>query len=287
MSEKSLELGELFKELRLARGLKLKDVARENLSVSQLSKFENGQTMLAADKLLIAIQGIHMTFSEFGYALTQYQESDLFKIGNQLVNFQAKRDVEGLRDLLKNYRPRETYEVYHQLNKLVLKSAIHSLEPSFEITNEEKEFLTSYLFAIEEWTEYELYLFGNTLFILSDEDLIFLGKAFIERDKLYKDLSEHKKRAELVLINLILVLVEHRDFYYASYFINSLEKMLNYQDMFARIVLNFLKKVMNYIENGKVDLSDIEAYIDLIEQLDNPTLVMFLRTNLEQIVNNQ
>ncbi|MCT7700375.1 MAG: helix-turn-helix domain-containing protein, partial [Lactobacillus iners] len=103
MSEKSLELGELFKELRLARGLKLKDVARENLSVSQLSKFENGQTMLAADKLLIAIQGIHMTFSEFGYALTQYQESDLFKIGNQLVNFQAKRDVEGLRDLLKNY----------------------------------------------------------------------------------------------------------------------------------------------------------------------------------------
>lgn len=149
MSEKSLELGELFKELRLARGLKLKDVARENLSVSQLSKFENGQTMLAADKLLIAIQGIHMTFSEFGYALTQYQESDLFKIGNQLVNFQAKRDVEGLRDLLKNYRPRETYEVYHQLNKLVLKSAIHSLEPSFEITNEEKEFLTSYLFAIE------------------------------------------------------------------------------------------------------------------------------------------
>lgn len=31
MSEKSLELGELFKELRLARGLKLKDVARENL----------------------------------------------------------------------------------------------------------------------------------------------------------------------------------------------------------------------------------------------------------------
>ncbi|MCT7780460.1 MAG: Rgg/GadR/MutR family transcriptional regulator, partial [Lactobacillus iners] len=41
------------------------------------------------------------------------------------------------------------------------------------------------------------------------------------------------------------------------------------------------------IEDGKVDLSDIEAYIDLIEQLDNPTLVMFLRTNLEQIVNNQ
>lgn len=45
--EKSMQLGELYRELRIARGLKLKDVARENLSVSQLSRFENGQSMLA------------------------------------------------------------------------------------------------------------------------------------------------------------------------------------------------------------------------------------------------
>lgn len=83
MLGKSLELGELYKELRVARGLKLKDVARENLSISQLSKFENGQTMLAADKLLLAIQGIHMSFSEFSYALTHYQMSDFFQTGKK------------------------------------------------------------------------------------------------------------------------------------------------------------------------------------------------------------
>ena len=54
MLRKSLELGELYKELRIARGLKLKDISKKNLSISQLSKFENGQTMLAADKLLIS-----------------------------------------------------------------------------------------------------------------------------------------------------------------------------------------------------------------------------------------
>lgn len=43
MLGKSLELGELYRELRIARGLKQRDVARDNLSVSQLSKFENGQ----------------------------------------------------------------------------------------------------------------------------------------------------------------------------------------------------------------------------------------------------
>ncbi|WP_019770867.1 Rgg/GadR/MutR family transcriptional regulator [Streptococcus sobrinus] len=284
MLGKSLELGELYKELRMARGLKQKDVAKDNLSVSQLSKFENGQTMLAADKLLLAIQGIHMTFSEFGYALTQYQESDFFKTGQQLMMLQSKNDVDGLKQILDNYEEKESYATYDRLNKLVIKAATYTLDSTYEITSEEKEFLTSYLYAIEEWTEYELYIFGNTLFILSDEDLIFLGKAFVERDKLYRNLPAHKSRAELVLLNLTLILLEHRNFYHASYFIDNLEKMLTYQDMFARIFLKFLKMVMDYLKDKGTSLNDVENFINLIDKLDNPTLVMYLRTNLEQII---
>lgn len=284
MLGKSLELGELYKELRMARGLKQKDVAKDNLSVSQLSKFENGQTMLAADKLLLAIQGIHMTFSEFGYALTQYQESDFFKTGQQLMMLQSKNDVDGLKQILDNYEEKESYATYDRLNKLVIKAATYTLDSTYEITSEEKEFLTSYLYAIEEWTEYELYIFGNTLFILSDEDLIFLGKAFVERDKLYRNLPAHKSRAELVLLNLTLILLEHRNFYHASYFIDNLEKMLTYQDMFARIFWKFLKMVMDYLKDKGTSLNDVENFINLIDKLDNPTLVMYLRTNLEQII---
>ena len=45
------ELGEFYKELRLARKLKQSDVACDGLTASQLSKFELGQSMLSADKL--------------------------------------------------------------------------------------------------------------------------------------------------------------------------------------------------------------------------------------------
>jgi len=71
--DRKIQLGELYKELRIARGLKQKDVARKGLSIAQLSKFENGQTMLSADKLLIAIESIHMTFEEFGHKLNNYE----------------------------------------------------------------------------------------------------------------------------------------------------------------------------------------------------------------------
>ena len=87
--------------------------------------------------------------------------------------------------------------------------AIHGLETDYVITDDENEFLTTYLYAIEEWTEYELYILGNT---------------FVNRDKLYRALPSHKKRAELVFLNLILILIERKKFYHASYFIRLVRK---------------------------------------------------------------
>ena len=72
-SNELLKLGEFYKELRIARKVKQKDVAKNKLSVSQLSKFESGQTMLSADKMLEVIEGINLTFSEFGFALRDYK----------------------------------------------------------------------------------------------------------------------------------------------------------------------------------------------------------------------
>lgn len=284
MLRKSLELGELYKELRIARGLKLKDISKKNLSISQLSKFENGQTMLAADKLLIAIEGINMSFSEFGYAMNQYQESSFFKTGNKLVQLQAQKDLSGLKKILTDYDDTESSKVYNRLNKLVIKVAIHGLDSDYVITNEEIEFLTTYLYSIEEWTEYELYIFGNTMTILSDKDLIFLGKAFVKRDKLYCALPSHKKNAEIVHLNLILILIEHKKFHHIDFFINNIEQLLTYQDMFSIVFLNFLKNLLAYVKGELTNLTSIKEYISMVEKLGNPTLATFLEIILEQIV---
>ena len=284
MLGKSLELGELYKELRIARGLKLKDIARNNLSVSQLSKFENGQSMLAADKLLLAIDGINMSFSEFGYAMNQYQESTFFKTGKKIVQLQAQKDLAGLKKILVDYDDSESPSVYNRLNKLVIKAAIQGLDPEYIITNDEIEFLTTYLYGMEEWTEYELSMFGNTMIVLSDSDLIFLGKAFVNRDKLYCVLPSHKKNAEIVHLNLILILIERKKFYHANFFIESIERLLTYQDMFAIVFLNFLKQTMAYLKGEGTNLTSIEEYINMVAKLGNPTLAVFLKTNLEQII---
>ncbi|MCY7241308.1 Rgg/GadR/MutR family transcriptional regulator [Streptococcus infantarius] len=284
--EKSMQLGELYRELRIARGLKLKDVARENLSVSQLSRFENGQSMLAADKLLIAISGIHMTFSEFGHAINNYQEPKYFQLSTKIAELYNEQDIEGLKALLESEKGSEVFDVYERLNGLIIKAYIYNLDPTYVIPEEETNFLTSYLYEIEEWTEFELFIFGNTMSILSESDLIFLGKAFVDRDKLYQSLTSHKKNAEVVFLNLIVLLVTYRKFYQATYFIESLEKIITYQDMLAMTYLNFLKKLIANLEDGTDDLSDLEHFIVCVEEIGNPLVASYLKMNLLRITNN-
>ncbi|MFP3822779.1 MULTISPECIES: helix-turn-helix domain-containing protein [Streptococcus] len=285
--EKSMQLGELYRELRIARGLKLKDVARENLSVSQLSRFENGQSMLAADKLLIAISGIHMTFSEFGHAINNYQEPKLFYLINTISKLYNQQDLKGLYELLDEEKESEAFDVYNRLNELIIKTSIYALDPTYVISDEEKNFLTTYLYEIEEWTEYELLVFGNTMSILSESDLIFLGKAFVDRDKVYLSLPSHKKNAEVVFLNLILLLIGYRKIYQANYFIEALEKIINYQDMFAMTFVKFLKKIIAHIESDSKDISELEHFIDCVEEIGNPTMVAFLKVNLSRILKTQ
>ena len=283
-TKESMDLGELFRELRIARGLKLKDVASDKLSVSQLSKFENGQTMLSSDKLLVAISGIHMNFSEFGYALNNYQEPEFFKLGEKIAALHSKQDIDGLKKLLVTYKGYESFDVYNRLNLLVIKVAIHSLDNGSLITDEDKKFLTNYLYEIEAWTEYELYIFGNTMSILSDSDLIFLGKAFEERSKLYSSLTSHKKSAEIAFLNLILILIERKEIYYVRYFMSKLEEILNYQDMFAITCLHVLKQVSDYLNGDVKSIEKIDNDINMIEKLGNPIVASLLRINLQQFL---
>jgi Rgg/GadR/MutR family transcriptional activator len=224
-----------------------------------------------------------MTFSEFGHAINNYKEPETFQLSTKIVELYNKQDVQGLHNLLENENNSEVFDVYKRLNKLIIKAYIYNLDPTFVITEEEKNFLTSYLYEIEEWTEFELYIFGNTMSILSESDLIFLGKAFVDRDKLYQSLTSHKKIAEIVFLNLILLLLTYRKLYQANYFIEALEKILTYQDMFAMTCLNFFKKIIVHLENKTEDLSDLEHFISRIEEIDNPIMASYLKANLSRI----
>lgn len=282
--EKSMVLGELYRELRIARGFKLKDVARENLSLSQLSRFENGQTMLSADRLLLAIEGIHMSFAEFAYAFNDYELSDFYKFLGRMWHLFSQQDLSGLKALLSEYEAYDISDRHNRINVLIIKDCIVSLDEDFKVASEDIEFLTTYLYEVEAWTGYELIVFGNTTTLLSSSDLVFLGKALMERIKVYSSLPLHDFTVKTTILNIISVMLDRRQLHYARYFIQALEEILSYQDVFAIANLTFCRLLVAYLAGEAKTTEALEAHIAALRVIGSQGLADFFQSKLADYI---
>ena len=277
-----MELGEFYRELRIARGVKQNEVTCEGLTASQLSKFELGQSMLSADKLFLAIEGINMTFAEFAYKLNSYQESQHIQLGHQIVDLFVRQYKDSLEDLLNKVQEKVSSQQYIRLNKIVIQNALHSLDSSYILKEEDKQFITAYLFAIDSWTWFELYLFFNTMPLLSDQDLLFLSTALLEKSQEFQQLMQNKLYLKKGLLNVISELLERGYYRYVPLFEIELEKILTVYDIFENILLKFLREICIFLKFNGSNKKEIETFIQSIEVLDNPQLIALLTLKLQQ-----
>ena len=279
--DRKVQLGELYKELRVARGLKQKDVARKGLSIAQLSKFENGQTMLSADKLLIAIESIHMTFEEFGHKLNNYELPKDIILGKKISSLFLKQDIKGLEYLLTEVLQSEETDQYQRIQSFIIENAIHSLDQNYEINIEDRKVLVDYLFSIESWTWFELYVFGNTMTLISDEDLLFFGRNLSERTKEYSFLTHNLNSLKLAYVNLIGELILRKIYEQVPLLINELENLLFPYDLLEIMLLKFLKLIDGY-SKSKNSKKEIKHFIEYLRVIGNSELTDILEMKLDQ-----
>ncbi|MEW4354673.1 helix-turn-helix domain-containing protein [Streptococcus pneumoniae] len=283
MTEK-INLGEFYKELRMARGIKQKEVAKGSLTASQLSKFELGQSMLSADRLLLAIDGINMTFDEFAHKLNDYREPKHIRMGRKIVAAFAYQDRDSLKVLLDKLEQEDNHR-YARLNGIVIKNALHSLDPAYVLLESDKVFITEYLYAIESWTWFELYLFCNTMPFFSDQDLLFLGQELLRKSEEFCNLLQNKLYMKQGLLNLISEMMERKQFQYVSIFEQALKDMLGPYDVFEQIVLKYLQKMNYFLQYNGENKKEIEDYIQSLDVIGNEHLLALLTLKLSQYEN--
>ena len=236
--------------------------------------------MLSADKMLEVIEGINLTFSEFGFALRNYKPTQHQLLMNKISKLSVENDKQSLLELLDKYK--ESQFLYDKLNTLVIKNAIHLIDRDFTLSLDDSKFLSNYLFDIEDWTAYEIHLFGNTMPFLSDTDLLFLGKELVSRSEIYSPLLDFRKALKYTYLNLISELVERRLTTHFNFFVNQLRMILDVFDTFEIILLNFLVLVYSYLIENRVNLEEVKQYILKVSKIEQPELSNILEQRLLQ-----
>ncbi|QPS71191.1 helix-turn-helix domain-containing protein [Lactococcus garvieae] len=240
----NLPLGETYKYFRTSKNFPLKEAARECISISQLSNFERGKSIVSSLVLFHLLENINVSFHEFFYHL-QYCNSHLNLLEESNLAY-SNNNLAHLKAILKKYEsiiPKNpTSKNKLQMDKTCIELAISILDTNYELNTKNIQVIKQYLNDIKLWGEYEISLLGTIASIL---DLGTLSK-FSQRmlapiQKKINNPLTHKIRIH-TSIDILSIFIKNKQFTLSEELIYYLETLKFHEyDLFEKIYFTYQK----------------------------------------------
>ena len=279
--------GKIFKVIRESKNMSLKEAAAGDISVAQLSRFERGVSGITLDSFYCCLKNMAVSLDEFQYVYHNYIEADDALFSKKVADAYQENNVVKLQSILassealaKKFPEKKNY----RLNTIVVRAVLSSCSPDFQISKKDVEFLTDYLFSVEEWGRYELWLFTNSVDLLTLETLETFASEMINRTQFYNNLPENRRRIIKMLLNVISVCIESNHLLVAMRFLNYLDhSKIPETDLYDRMLIKYHKALYSYKVGNSHALSDIEQCLSLLEFLDSFGVAQKLKAQFERI----
>lgn len=206
--------GKTIKQIRKSKNMTLKEAAGEVLSVSQLSRFENGKSVIPVDLFYEVLNNLNSTTEEFNYIKDEKGSNKILELLKKIENYTNNKmfdDLKGLKEEIKNSRP-GLYS-WNQFIIYFIDSilAIYEDKPSTA-----KEPVLEYLMQVEDWGEMELRLYAMFGFVLDVETTYVLMRTALKRSKQYLDVPAASKLLYTILSNNFSTFLSNKNIKYAE-----------------------------------------------------------------------
>lgn len=191
--------GETIKKIRNSKNMTLKETAGEALSISQLSRFENGHSIITIDIFYKILINLNTSTDEFNYIISLDEKkylNDYFKRIEEYANSQRYDRLRDLIDEIKSTNPApyswEQFLIYF-IQSVVVLDKTHEKEISPAVLD--------YLMQVEVWGEMELRIYALFGFALDVETTHFLMRTALKRSKQYLKVPSTAKLLYIILSN--------------------------------------------------------------------------------------
>ncbi|MCT3091848.1 Rgg/GadR/MutR family transcriptional regulator [Lactococcus lactis] len=253
-SEKELAIGIIFKEFRISKGFSQLEAAGNEISVTHLSNFENGKTVISTNHFLNILQNINVNMFEFQNSLNQYfQKKDLLLFNIEMADAFAEKNVSKLRmiteELHKKLEISSTISTTkkYRLDYIRAKSILSFVDSSYFLTKSEITFLENYLYNLKEWGQYDIAILGQCAQFLDFIHLIELSDRMINPSQNSINIPYVKQAIIQTVLNIINIFVDAGLYTPARKFIKYLENIkINDNYMFEKFTLVYNTARYNY-----------------------------------------
>lgn len=266
------EFGKIFKILRESKNLSLREASQGVISMAQLSRFERGQSSISIDSFFQCLDNINVLLDEFQAIYNDYTLTEDIRFNGELFEAYLNNNYLKLDKFLNDL---EIEKIKHPdkkslyLNSIIVKIIIYNCNHNRKVSKKDLNFLVDYLFSVEQWGRYELWLFINSVSVLTIDTLVTLSSEMLSRVQFYDELIENRKKIYQMLLNVVTICIENDYLAQALKFMNSLDSLqLSEVDVFERIVHRFNKAYYSFKRGDKASMELMLEYIEILKKLD-------------------
>lgn len=265
-------LGKTLRKIRQGKNITLTAIADENLSKSQISRFERGESEISCIRLINILNKLNVTLDEFLilYSNNEKEDINFINLVNYIREAYSKQDIATLKKLLTN----STKFHLNSFEKTMVKSILHTLDNSIMPLEEEILNLTDYLFKIEMWGYYEIILLGNCAQTIDYPSLILLTKEML-KNYIYSSLNRNNKKFVTQLaINCLLSSIEQEKFGDCNFLMLNIEKLLkNELNYYEQTVFLYAKGYYEFKKKIPSGRKKMEQAIQIFKILDDKCMI--------------
>ncbi|MDO4666635.1 MAG: helix-turn-helix domain-containing protein [Streptococcus sp.] len=279
--------GKIFKIIRESKNMSLKEVADEDISVAQLSRFERGISGISVEAFYRCLKNMLVSIDEFQYVYHNYSEPFELAFSNSLLDAYRENNITKLAMMLDDCQKLEQgkpNKKYYKLNTIVVKSLLSYCDAEVQVSKEDIDFLTDYLFSIEEWGRYELWLFTNSVELLTVSTLEMFTNEMLNRTQFYNKLPENRKLILQMLLNVINVFVEAEQFPIAMKFLNYIENSsIPEINVYERLLFKYQKAHYSYRIGNVEALKNMKECLKIAEFLECYGIAQKIKNQIDKV----
>ncbi|WP_314067577.1 helix-turn-helix domain-containing protein [uncultured Vagococcus sp.] len=280
--------GEVFRKMRIEKKMTIVTVAKGILSIAQLSKFERGESNLSITKFGQLLERINITVEEFEFLSSNYKNSSLKQLVIDIKQAYTNRDPEKMIALAdEEFKKWElSGNKNSQYNYIMISIMNDELNDLKKTQTCEVELLIDYLFSIEDWTYYEIVLFGNSISAMPIQTIIVLSEELFYKTKTFHTNDKHLKLVLRILLNASLICLLSDENAKSLHFQTYISELINSETyLYEKNLLMFSHGLYllktNHISEG---IKKVETALEICRVLNSHKLVESYSTYYHEIM---
>lgn len=257
-------LGYKYRLIRKSKQISLKSAAHDITSVSHLSDWENGKTLMDIELVLQLLERINIEPYDF---FDQNGVSKLLFYTEDVIQMYAENDIQGLKEMFNIIKT--NYELNPQDKKLFFKMSIVAnfymdLTERNLLSNKDIAILQLRFSNLDSWYIEDIVLFGNIQLLLPSSSIYRTTRSLIscsiENDGI------NNKMVLNTIINAIFVLLKKQEPILASKILTILKHQSIFEKHASEIIrIEFMEKLIKFINSGNQE--EIEMFLKTLEAL--------------------